>query len=477
MQVVAESVSSFHQEDAPLHDPSLDVYDDAPIKIVEISDAGARIIEEEAKKAARHRALVQRNLAAAARVLSSPRRLESESSESDVESEDVVPRVQEVDTPEEANDQKEGEEGNDDKKVTVQQEEEGKDSEDSEEEEEEEEEETMSKNEFVQWHKYQRGRAPSGDEMDQFHAMDVKGDGQIKMADFEKYIEVQSTVSLVPIEAEESAVGEVKVEVAKQEEEEGKDSEDSEEEEEEEEEETMSKNEFVQWHKYQRGRAPSGDEMDQFHAMDVKGDGQIKMADFEKYTRRSSSMLPVKEECGECDDCEEEKEVKAGEQLGAGKDTKPESSEDSSPAQMLHYATPDGGQSETAVADISQHISEGAITPETQIWIDGLADWMPLLEAQQAGEMTALRAVMKAADSDVKRAYLAQVWPLAGGDGGPVGEEGLLAVLLQMGFEPEEFEIGFVLAQVRSDLPPQPIPILLNHCGRVCRSTQTTTRP
>ena len=381
MQVVAESVSSFHQEDAPLHDPSLDVYDDAPIKIVEISDAGARIIEEEAKKAARHRALVQRNLAAAARVLSSPRRLESESSESDVESEDVVPRVQEVDTPEEANDQKEGEEGNDDKKVTVQQEEEGKDSEDSEEEEEEEEEETMSKNEFVQWHKYQRGRAPSGDEMDQFHAMDVKGDGQ------------------------------------------------------------------------------------------------IKMADFEKYTRRSSSMLPVKEECGECDDCEEEKEVKAGEQLGAGKDTKPESSEDSSPAQMLHYATPDGGQSETAVADISQHISEGAITPETQIWIDGLADWMPLLEAQQAGEMTALRAVMKAADSDVKRAYLAQVWPLAGGDGGPVGEEGLLAVLLQMGFEPEEFEIGFVLAQVRSDLPPQPIPILLNHCGRVCRSTQTTTRP
>ena len=250
-----------------------------------------------------------------------------------------------------------------------------------------------------------------------------------------------------------------------------------EEEEEEEEEETMSKNEFVQWHKYQRGRAPSGDEMDQFHAMDVKGDGQIKMADFEKSPRRSSSMLPVKEECGECDDCEEEKEVKAGEQLGAGKDTKPESSEDSSPAQMLHYATPDGGQSETAVADISQHISEGAITPETQIWIDGLADWMPLLEAQQAGEMTALRAVMKAADSDVKRAYLAQVWPLAGGDGGPVGEEGLLAVLLQMGFEPEEFEIGFVLAQVRSDLPPQPIPILLNHCGRVCRSTQTTTRP
>lgn len=223
---------------------------------------------------------------------------------------------------------------------------------DDEDDQKDEEEDTLTKNDFIQWHKYQRGRPPTDGEMNRFRMMDAKGDGRIKMSAFEKYV--------ADVSADADGDG------------------------------FISKREYVQWHNTNKGRGPTDAEMKIFSDADADGDGQISMAEFAKFSNshgRASTAVPD----AAAAEAEEEE------------------------APTIYYETAEDEQAEAGLSELAGLILSGAVHAGSRVWVGGMPDWMPLSDAQQADGMAALRAAMKTADSAAKRAYLGQIWPLAGG--------------------------------------------------------------
>lgn len=143
--------------------------------------------------------------------------------------------------------------------------------------------------------------------------------------------------------------------------------------------------------------------------------------------------------------------------------------DDQAAAYVVHYATPSGEKS-TDLKSLTELLADGTVTPETMVWLDGLADWMPLEEAQQLTSVAggegggdaesseeagavgrALRQSIANAPAEQQAALIDRVWARADADGnGTLDREELQAVLEQMGKVRSEIsqEIDAVLAEV-----------------------------
>ena len=139
---------------------------------------------------------------------------------------------------------------------------------------------------------------------------------------------------------------------------------------------------------------------------------------------------------------------------------------------VVHYATPSGEQT-TNLKALIQLISDGTVTPETMVWLDGMADWMPLKDAQQltsvdtvgsngdgdeaegaAAVGRALRQSISDAPAEQQAALFETVWKRADVDGnGTLDRAELQCVLEQMGKTRSEAaaEVDSVLAQIDSN--------------------------
>jgi hypothetical protein len=67
----------------------------------------------------------------------------------------------------------------------------------------------------------------------------------------------------------------------------------------------------------------------------------------------------------------------AAKQEGAAHEEEPPAAVD------MFYEALDGGQAQASTADVAGLLASGAMTAETQVWTEGLEDWIPLREAKE----------------------------------------------------------------------------------------------
>ena len=124
---------------------------------------------------------------------------------------------------------------------------------------------------------------------------------------------------------------------------------------------------------------------------------------------------------------------------------------------VVHYqSAATGRQEETTMDQLTTLLNEGAISEDTDVWVEGMEEWQPLKEVGaisgvQSGAAAKIKeALAAAAGSEAEQsALLRGVWSRADKDGnGKLDAEELLSVLLQMGHKREDVDIEYTMSEI-----------------------------